>query len=205
MTIRYSCNTVAFVDIRLKKSEIQFKTCGSESVASVQILLQQGETIVPLPSTETPGRLQAELAARGMRLTRQRRAILQVIETADHHLDAAQILRWAQKTEPSVDRVTVYRTLTLLKKNGLVDELDLMHVGGEGHYYERVTGRDHLHITCLRCGKVLEFETPYLKMIRQQVENDCDFKIEVARLEIGGYCQSCQRAKEKSQPVRAKG
>jgi Fur family ferric uptake transcriptional regulator len=164
--------------------------------------LQQGETTVPFPSTETPGRLQAELAARGIRLTRQRRAILQVIETADHHLDAAQILRWSQKTEPSVDRVTVYRTLSLLKKNGLVDELDLMHVGGEGHYYERVTGRDHLHVTCLRCGRVLEFETPYLKMIRQQVENDCDFKIEVARLEIGGYCRECQRAKEKPQPVR---
>jgi Fur family transcriptional regulator, ferric uptake regulator len=167
----------------------------AESVASAQILLQEREKTVPFPSTETPGRLQAELGSRGIRLTRQRRAILQVIETADHHLDAAQILRWAQKIEPSVDRVTVYRTLSLLKKNGLVDELDLMHVGGEGHYYERVTGRDHLHITCLRCGKVLEFESPYLEKIRKEVEAACSFDIAVARLEIGGYCQGCPRAK----------
>ena len=153
---------------------------------------------MPFPSSETPGRLQAELASRGVRLTRQRRAILQVIETADHHLDAAQILRWAQKLEPSVDRVTVYRTLSLLKKNGLVDELDLMHVGGEGHYYERVTGRSHLHITCLRCAKVLEFESPYLQMIRDQVESACAFKIEVARLEIGGYCPDCDGNKTTS-------
>lgn len=156
---------------------------------------------MPFPSSETPGRLQAEFATRGIRMTRQRRAILDVIETADHHLDAAQILRWAQRTEPSVDRVTVYRTLTLLKKNGLIDELDLMHVGGEGHYYERVTGRNHLHMTCLGCGEVQEFETPYLEMIRQQVECSCCFRIEVARLEIGGYCAECMKAKK--QPALA--
>lgn len=148
---------------------------------------------MPFPSSETPGRLQAEFASKGIRLTKQRRAILRVIETADHHLDAAQILRWAQRIEPSVDRVTVYRTLSLLKRNGLVDELDLMHVGGEGHYYERVTGRNHLHTTCLRCAKVLEFESPYLDMIRKQVERDSSFKIEVCRLEIGGYCPDCLR------------
>jgi Fur family transcriptional regulator, ferric uptake regulator len=163
-------------------------------------VLQEGVKPVPFPSSETPGRLQAQLASLGIRLTRQRRAILQVIETADHHLDAAQILRWAQRIEPSVDRVTVYRTLSLLKKNGLVDELDLMHVGGEGHYYERVTGRDHLHITCLRCAKVLEFESPYLEMIRQKVAADSSFKIAVARLEIGGYCPDCQRGTENTAP-----
>lgn len=146
---------------------------------------------MPFPSTETPGRLQAELATRGVRMTRQRRAILEVIETADHHLDASQIQRWAQRIEPSVDRVTVYRTLSLLKRHGLVDELDLMHVGGEGHYYERVTGRNHLHVTCLNCGKVLEFETPHLDSIRREVECSCCFKVEVARLEIGGYCKEC--------------
>lgn len=150
---------------------------------------------MPFPSSETPGGLQAQLSARGVRMTRQRRAILQIMETADHHLDAAQILRWAKRVEPSVDRVTVYRTLSLLKKNGLIDELDLMHVRGEAHYYERVSGRNHLHVTCLRCGKVLEFETPFLQSIRQQVESSCCFQVEVVRLEIGGQCPDCRRAR----------
>lgn len=148
---------------------------------------------MPLPQTETPGHLQLELLKRGVRLTRQRRAILGVIETASRHLDAAQILRKAQKAEPSVDRVTVYRTLSLLKRQGLVDELDLMHVGGEGHYYERRTGRDHVHITCLRCGAVQEFESPLLEEIKSQVAAECRFNIEVARLEIGGYCAKCKK------------
>jgi len=147
---------------------------------------------VPIPTTETSARLQDELQKRGVRLTRQRRAILEVIQTAEHHLDAAQILRWARRIEPTVDRVTVYRTISLLKKYGLIDELDLMHVGGEGHYYERTTGRDHMHITCLLCGNVIEFESDYLIKIREQVESSCGFRIEVARLEIGGYCSKCR-------------
>src|ERR1035438_2979895 len=95
---------------------------------------------MPLPRTEIPGRLQMQLADRGIRMTAQRRAILSVIETATKHLDASQILRKARTLDDSVDRSTVYRTLDLLKRQGLVDELDLMHLNGEGHYYERKLG-----------------------------------------------------------------
>ena len=51
---------------------------------------------MPLPQTEIPGRLQMQLAERGIRMTAPRRAILTVIETATKHLDAAQILRKAR-------------------------------------------------------------------------------------------------------------
>jgi Fe2+ or Zn2+ uptake regulation protein len=111
---------------------------------------------MPLPQTEMPGRLQAHFADRGIRMTDQRRAILRVMETASKHLDAAQLLRKAQKLDASVDRSTVYRTLQLLKRHGLIDELDLMHIHGEGHYYERKLNRDHIHMACLRCGKIME-------------------------------------------------
>jgi Fur family ferric uptake transcriptional regulator len=149
---------------------------------------------MPLPQTEVPGHLQAQLAQRGVRLTGQRRAILSVIETAKKHLDASQILRQAQHTDASVDRSTVYRTLGLLKRHGLIDELDLMHIKGEGHYYERkLLGRDHIHMTCLRCGKITEFVSEIFDSLKQQMEQDCRFHIVVARLEIGGYCAACRR------------
>jgi len=53
---------------------------------------------MPLPQTEIPGRLQSQLAGRGIRLTAPRRAILSVIETATKHLDASQILQKARTT-----------------------------------------------------------------------------------------------------------
>jgi Fur family transcriptional regulator, ferric uptake regulator len=147
---------------------------------------------MPFPQTEIPGRLQTQLAERGIRMTHQRRAILSVIETTANHLDASQILRKAQKVDPSVDRSTVYRTLALLKRHGMVDELDLMHLNGEGHYYERKLGRDHIHTACLRCGKITEFVSETFDTLRGQLEQECRFRILVARLEVGGYCSACR-------------
>jgi Fur family transcriptional regulator, ferric uptake regulator len=147
---------------------------------------------MPLPQTEVPGRLQAELTSRGVRMTHQRRTILSVVETAKHHLDAGQILRQARKVNPEVDRVTVYRTLRLLKRHGLIDELDLMHLQGEKHFYERRPQRDHIHMACLRCGSITEFESDLFDRLKGQIQRDCHFHIVVSRLEIGGYCRRCR-------------
>ena len=148
---------------------------------------------MPFPQTEIPGRLQSQLAGRGIRLTAPRRAILSVIETATKHLDASQILRKARTVDASVNRSTVYRTLDLLKRQGLIDELDLMHLNGEGHYYERKLSRDHIHMACLRCGKITEFVSKTFESLKNQLQRDCRFHIIVARLEVGGYCPACRR------------
>jgi Fur family ferric uptake transcriptional regulator len=148
---------------------------------------------MPMPQTEAPGRLQAELLARGVRLTRQRRTILGIIETANQHMDAGMILRRARKADASIDRVTVYRTLKLLKRHGLIDELDLLHIRGDGHYYERHPQREHIHMACLRCGKVMEFESTLFERLKGQIERDCSFHIVVTRVEMGGYCTNCRR------------
>ena len=138
------------------------------------------------------GRLQAALADRGVRLTRQRRVLLQVMDGAERHLDAGSILRRAQKIDPRVHRVTVYRTLDLLKRHGLIDELDLLHIRGHQHYYESHGPRDHIHIACLRCGKVREFESRLFEQLKRQIERDCGIKVTVTRTEIGGYCDACR-------------
>lgn len=147
---------------------------------------------MPLPKSEMLGELQSLLAKRGVRITNQRRAILRVIETAKRHLDANQLLRRAQRIDASIDRSTLYRTIDLLKRHGVVDELDLMHLRGEAHYYERKTGRDHLHMTCLKCGGVTEVVNEQFDSLRRQLERDSRFQIVVARLEIGGYCSKCR-------------
>jgi len=149
---------------------------------------------MPLPETEIPGRLQAELMSRGLRMTRQRRIILSVVETAKQHLDAGQILRRARKIDTAIDRVTVYRTLSLLKRHGLIDELDLMHMEGEKHFYERRPERAHIHMACLRCGRITEFESDLFDRLKGQIQRECRFHIVVTRLEVGGYCAHCRSA-----------
>ena len=144
-----------------------------------------------LNTAETTGRLQQALGKRRIRLTRQRCVILQVMDDAEQHLDVDQILERAQKIDSGVALVTVYRTIDLLKKHGLIDELDLLHLRGDRHYYETHGPRDHIHVACLRCGKVREFESRLYEQLKQQIARDFDMKVTVSRTEVGGYCAEC--------------
>ena len=104
----------------------------------------------------------------------------------------------AKEKDPKLNRVTVYRTLKMLKVGGLVDELDLMHYGGDQHYYETRLKQEHAHVVCLRCGKVEEFFGEPLQRLRKQIESHFGFQVLLARTEVGGYCAHCQtlRARE---------
>ncbi len=136
-----------------------------------------------------------QLVARGIRMTAQRRALVGIIQDASRHLDASALLRLAQKRDPQIDRATVYRTLDLLKHQGLIDELDLMHLEGEKHYYEVKTSRDHCHLACLQCGAILEYASPSFDRLKIEMAQQSGFAIEVIRLEIGGLCKRCRKTK----------
>src|SRR3954454_21401978 len=148
--------------------------------------------------------IRGSLKDKGVRLTRQRQILLELIDQSGEHLDAEKLFHMAQEKDPKLNRVTVYRTLKLLKEGGLVDELDLMHYGGDQHYYETRLKQEHAHVICLRCGKVEEFFGEPLQKLRRQVESHFGFQIVIARTEIGGYCSHCQalRAKEMEDAAR---
>src|ERR1700761_6806149 len=120
-----------------------------------------------------------EVEARGVRLTAQRRALIETIQQADAHLDAATLLSRARQRDPNIDRATVYRTIDLLKRLGLIDELDLMHLNGEKHYYEVRTQRDHLHLACFGCGRIQELASPTFEKLKGEIISDKRFKIDV--------------------------
>jgi Fur family ferric uptake transcriptional regulator len=138
--------------------------------------------------------LMKELAARGVRMTSQRRLLVGIIQDSPRHLDAATLLELARKQDPQIDRATVYRTLALLKDRGLIDELDLMHIEGEKHYYEAKTSRDHCHMACFRCGAIMEYASSSFEKLKEEMIKESGFQIRVVRLEVGGVCKRCQRA-----------
>jgi Fur family ferric uptake transcriptional regulator len=151
--------------------------------------------------------IEGSLKERGVRLTRQRQILLELIDKTGDHLDAERLYQMAKEKDPKLNRVTVYRTLKMLKTGGLVDELDLMHYGGDQHYYETRLKQEHAHVICLRCGKVEEFFGEPLQRLRKQIESHFGFQVLLARTEVGGYCAHCQtlRAREveevRNQPV----
>lgn len=151
----------------------------------------RASTTERINTAETTGPLVKAVAEKRIRLTRQRRVILRVMDDAEQHLDVDQILERAQKIDSGVHLVTVYRTIELLKKHGLIDELDLLHLRGDRHYYETHGPRDHIHVACLKCGKVREFESRLYEQLKSQIERDFKMKVTVSRTEVGGYCAEC--------------
>ncbi len=135
----------------------------------------------------------------GIRVTGPRRAIARVLEEAQEHLDVEQITDRAKKLDPSVHRATVYRTLGLFKALGLVDELDLLHMKGDRHFYEVRTGGDHAHLICTSCGKVLEPESESLEPWRRALSDQTGFQLNYLRLEVGGVCPNCQQKQQQAQ------
>jgi Fur family ferric uptake transcriptional regulator len=140
----------------------------------------------------TTAGMKDSLKQKGVRVTRQRQILLDLIDKSGQHLDAERLYQMAKEQDPKLNRVTVYRTLKMLKQSGLVDELDLMHYGGDQHYYETRMKQEHAHVICLRCGRVEEFFGEPLQKLRRQVEVHFGFQILIARTEIGGYCAHCQ-------------
>ncbi len=138
--------------------------------------------------------LMKELAAHGVRITAQRRLLVGIIQDSPRHLDAAALLALARKQDPNIDRATVYRTIHLLKRRGLIDELDLMHIDGEKHFYEAKTNRDHSHMACFRCGAIMEFASSSFEKLKDEMARQSGFQIRVVRLEVGGFCKQCRKA-----------
>src|SRR5438034_7987930 len=125
--------------------------------------------------------VRGSLKDKGVRLTRQRQILLELIDGSGQHLDAENLFQMAKEKDPKLNRVTVYRTLKLLKEGGMIDELDLAHIDGEKHYYETRLKQEHAHVICLRCGRVEEFFGEMLLNMRNQIGSQFGFDIVFAR------------------------
>ena len=132
------------------------------------------------------------MRAKGLRMTAQRLILAELLQDAHEHLDAEKAYQLARRRDPRIHRATVYRTLNTLKRLGLVDELDLMHVTGDRHFYEVRPSVFHIHLVCLSCGAVQEPSGSFWQDLRRRVVEENGFRPEVVRLEMGGQCTACQ-------------
>ena len=115
---------------------------------------------------------------------------MDLIRGGEGHLDADELYRRAKERYPRISLSTVYRTLQLFKRLGLVEE---RHLGEEHHHYEAKGRAQHHHLICLGCGKVVEFECPFAGQMREEVGRENDFEITEAEVYLAGYCSGCRR------------
>jgi Fe2+ or Zn2+ uptake regulation protein len=125
----------------------------------------------------------------GMRLTPQRRVILEVLDKSEEHLDAEALYQEAKARDPKISLATVYRTLAALRELGLVQQRHLARHEHRGYY--EIADQQHYHFTCLRCGRVIEFDTPLMAQMQEELAEEMGVQVVQARLYLEGYCAVC--------------
>lgn len=124
-----------------------------------------------------------DLRAEGVRVTRQRRAILHVLREACDHPRAEDILTRARQQDPSVSQATVYRTLAMLEKAGTVQRNEF---DGSGARFELADRQHHDHLIDLDTGAVIEFHSPRIEKLQAEIAAELGYDIEWHRLELYG-------------------
>ena len=129
-----------------------------------------------------------QIRSSGHRPTRQRMLVLEILQESQEHLDADMIYNQARARDPNIGIATIYRALARLKEAGLVQE----HRLGENHgHFETTQAPPHHHFTCLRCGRVVEFESPQvMEVVRRLCESE-GLQVTEMRLHLSGYCPKC--------------
>lgn len=129
------------------------------------------------------------LRARGLRLTRPRRLILDVVRATDAHPSAAFVYARVRRRLPRVSLATVYRNLRRLAAEGLLQErADATGLRFDG----RIDPHDH--ITCVACGRVFDVPRPdRAAAVDRRAAVRLGFQVLDHRVEFVGRCGDCRR------------
>ena len=142
------------------------------------------------------------LAARGLRLTRQRRAVLDAVAEASSSVSPVQVFDAARERCPELGLTTVYRTLELLSEIGA-----LRRVHGPDHCEAFVpTGAAHGHtVVCSRCGQVMEFTECDIQAVVDAAARQTGFRITEHFLQLSGECPACGKRAERARQTAGDG
>lgn len=131
------------------------------------------------------------LREQGLPITQQREVVADVIFNSSEHLSVEDIERELKQRGERIGKATIYRTVEILVRSGLVEEHDF----GEGFKrYEHLFGQqpEHEHLICTHCSKVIEFHSPEVVRVQEETARLHGFLPTRHRLEIYGLCAHCQ-------------
>ena len=130
---------------------------------------------------DQPLSLEAQCAAKGMRMTEQRRVIARVLDQASDHPDVEELYRRAAAVDPRISISTVYRTVKLFEDAGIVARHDFRH--GRARY-ETLPDEHHDHLIDLRSGAVIEFRDEEIEKLQEAVARRLGYRLVDHRLEL---------------------
>ncbi len=126
------------------------------------------------------------------RLTPQRQFIVREFLQLNGHFGIDDLHEYLRNKGHIVNPSTIFRTLKLLVQAGVAVERQFAN--GNTKYEINVAHHDHL--ICLKCGRIVEFDSPKLESVQQRIVRDHGFEMEYHKHEIYGYCASCRKIRK---------
>nr|WP_174519310.1 Fur family transcriptional regulator [Tetragenococcus solitarius] len=123
-----------------------------------------------------------------IRVTPQRKAILEFLAYSNEHPTAEMIYKAIEDKFPGMSVATVYNNLKLFTKIGFIKE---MNYGDASSRFDFFT-EPHYHVICERCGQIADFHYPGLEDVEMAASKLTDYKVSSHRLEVYGLCPKCQ-------------
>ncbi len=130
------------------------------------------------------------LSESGAKVTRARRAVLEVMADSRKHLSSTEIVARVLERAPSVGRASVFRTLDLLSRLAIVRPTFLS--GRAPVYVLMSEDGHHAHIVCPRCLNVIEIDECHLSHALNKIAQDHDIHVVGHLLEVYGLCAPCR-------------
>ncbi|ADW20773.1 MULTISPECIES: transcriptional repressor [Thermus] len=124
------------------------------------------------------------------RLTRQRKAVLEVVKRAHNHPDAAWIYQEVRKVVPKVSLGTIYRTLEALVEEGYLIPITK---AGEATRYD-ANLHPHLHLVCQGCGAIVDLEVDLPDLLTPVQEAYPQLEVREVEVTYKGLCPTCKAA-----------
>jgi Fur family ferric uptake transcriptional regulator len=138
--------------------------------------------------------LEQLLRSRGIRLTAQRRRIARRA-IAHLHFTAEALVNDVRRSDPSVARGTVYRTLSLMHRWGVVEKHDFRY--GPPNYEATFGKTHHDHLMCIQCGEIIEFQEPKVEALQQALVKRYGYQLLSHTHKLYGLCRKCQSVNPK--------
>ncbi len=132
--------------------------------------------------------MQNQLQEVGLKQTKSRLAILEILEAENKPLDVSDLLFSLQRKELDVDTVTVYRILDVFVEKNLVKRLQFQ----EGKYRYELAGKDHHHLICTSCGDISDISDCGLEEWEKEIFKKKGFFVKQHSLEFFGICKQCK-------------
>lgn len=135
----------------------------------------------PNKKTAEKSDIEALCAAKGMRMTEQRKTIARVLAAADDHPDVEELYRRCVKVDDRISISTVYRTVRLFEDAGIIERHDFR----EGRArYEQIPESHHDHLINLRNGEVIEFRSEEIERLQTEIARKLGYRLVDHRLEL---------------------